>query len=155
MADKLPVSRSSLQSIEERKPAPSYGGLYRFCTKRDLVILLPAIATSIVSGLLIPAFTILFGRIFDSFASFSSGDISSNELRTQVTQSVLGVIGIGGAAWALGWCHMALWLAFGENIAKHAREAIMTGLMEKSMTWYDGKTVDNGVSGYINKAVKY
>jgi hypothetical protein len=68
---------------------------------------------------------------------------------------VIGITIIGGAAWGLGWAHMALWLAFGENTAKRAREQILKGLMEKSMTWFDQKVVDNGVSGYMNKAVKY
>ncbi len=50
---------------------------------------------------------------------------------------------------------MALWLAFGENTARRARERIMKGLLEKNMTWFDQKVVDNGVSGSMNKAIKY
>jgi len=62
---------------------------------------------------------------------------------------------VGVAAWALGWAHMSMWLAFGENTAKRARERILKDLMKKTMTWYDQKVVDNGISGSMNKAVKY
>ena len=54
------VASSIDDKIEERR----YRGLYRFTTKADLTILVPAIAVSIASGCLIPAFTILLGKIF-------------------------------------------------------------------------------------------
>jgi hypothetical protein len=50
---------------------------------------------------------------------------------------------------------MSLWLAFGETTAKKARQSVLKGLMEKDMTWYDTKVVNAGVSGTMNKAVKY
>jgi hypothetical protein len=62
---------------------------------------------------------------------------------------------VGAAAWALGWAHMSLWLAFGENTARRARERIMNGLLQKDITWFDQKVVNNGVSGSMNKAIKY
>jgi ATP-binding cassette subfamily B (MDR/TAP) protein 1 len=130
-------------------------GLYRFYTHADLPLLIPALGASIASGILIPAFTILLGRIFAEFADFSAGNISADQLEHEVTLLVIGVCIVGAAAWALGWAHMALWLAFGENVAKRAREQILKGLMEKSMTWYDEKLTNNGVSGNMNKAVKY
>jgi len=150
-------SAASVTSAEitMEKPPATYKGLYRFCTRGDLAILFPALAVSIASGLLIPAFTILLGDIFTSFGLFSSGSISGDKLQQQTTKYVIGIVVVGAAAWALGWAHMALWLAFGENMAKRSRQAIIKGLLEKSMTWYDSKVVDSGVSGSINKAVKY
>ena len=156
MSDKASyISRTSETTDEPQRPVPSYRGLFRFCTKTDLLVLLPALLSSLASGLIIPAFTILLGRIFTSFGSFSSNTISDNELQSQVTVNVIGITIVGAAAWGLGWCHMALWLAFGENMAKRAREQIMDGLMEKSMTWFDTRVGDVGVSGYVNKAAKY
>jgi len=147
---------SSIQEIvfEEKRPIPTYKGLYRFTTKRDTALLLPAVAVSIASGTLTPAFTILLGKIFTSFGSFSSGQISGQDLQHQVTLYVIGICIIGAAAWGLGWAHMSLWLANGENTAKRARKMILKGLMQKNMTWYDQKTTDNGVSGHMNKAIK-
>jgi ABC-type multidrug transport system fused ATPase/permease subunit len=142
-------------SLEEERPKPTYAGLFRFYTHSDLPLLIPALATSIASGILIPAFTILLGRIFTQFGNFSSGLLSSDQLEHEVTLLVIGVCIVGAAAWALGWAHMSLWLAFGENTAKRARERVLKGLLEKSMTWYDQKVTNNGVSGNMNKAVKY
>jgi len=146
---------SAQDSKELERPTPSYGGLYRFCTSADFALLVPAIAVSSASGLLNPAFTILLGRIFTSFGAFSSGIISADELERQITRYVIGICILGAAAWCIGWGHMSLWLAFGENTARRAREQIMKGLMGKSVTWYDKKGIDNGVSGSMNKAVKY
>jgi hypothetical protein len=156
MADKIIASSTITQEVvEEQRPTPTYRGLYRFCTKADFALLFPSIAVSIASGCLIPAFTILLGKIFSSFGSFSAGQISGTELQQQVTNFVIGLCVVGVAAWALGWAHMSMWLAFGENTAKRARERILKGLMKKTMTWYDQKVVDNGISGSMNKAVKY
>lgn len=141
--------------MEEQRPMPSYRGLFRFNTRSDLALLIPALATSIASGVLVPAFSILMGKIFTSFGDFSGGQISASELERQVTLFVIGICIVGVAAWGLGWAHMALWLGFGENVAKRAREQVMKGLLEKSITWYDKKGTDNGVSGSMNKAIKY
>jgi ABC transporter transmembrane region len=147
---------SSIHEITgEESPKPSYRGLYRFCTDADLALLLPAIAVSIASGLIIPAFTILLGKIFTSFGSFSTVQASPNDLNRQVTPFVAGICVIGAVAWVLGWARMALWLTFGEDAARRARERIMKGLLEKDITWFDEKVVDEGVSGNMNKVVKY
>lgn len=155
MADKIVASTTTQEIVEEERPMPTYRGLYRFCTKADFGLLFPAIAVSVASGCLIPAFTILLGKIFSSFGAFSSGQISGDELQQQVTDFVIGICVVGAASWALGWAHMSMWLAFGENSAKRARERILKGLLKKTMTWYDQKVVDNGISGSMNKAVKY
>lgn len=148
-------SSTETEIAAEKPPKPSYGGLFRFCTRRDLGVLIPAIIVAMISGLLIPAFTILLGKIFTSFGSFSSGRISGRELQDQITPFVIQLCIVGAAAWVLGWLHMAFWLAFGENMARRAREQIMKGLLEKNMTWFDSKVVDSGVSGSMNKAIKY
>jgi len=150
-------SQSIIQTTEEMevRPSPSFKGLFRFYRSSDLIILLPAIAASIGNGILVPAFSILMGRIFTSFGSFSNGQISSDELQQQVTLYVVGICIVGVAAWGIGWAGLSLWLAFGENNARRAREQVIHGLLEKSMTWYDRKGADSGISGSMNKAVKY
>jgi ABC transporter transmembrane region len=147
-------SSESIQ-VEEERPKPSYAGLYRFCKRTDAALLVPAVIVSVLNGLLVPAFTILLGKIFTSFGSFSSSSIAGNDLQEQVTGYVIGICIVGAAAWALGWAHMSLWLAFGENTAKRARESVIKGLLAKNITWYDNRVVDSGVSGAMNKAVKY
>jgi len=142
-------------SVVEERPMATYRGLFRFTTKQDLIILVPGLFVSIGSGLLVPAFTILLGKIFTSFGRFSTGVISGRELENEIRPFVIGIVMVGAAAWALGWAHMSLWLAFGENTALRARERVIRGLLLKKMSWYDLKTVDAGVSGTMNKAVKY
>src|SRR5271170_3566025 len=106
MTEKSGTSSTTTQEIvEEQRPTPTYVGLYRFCTKADFALLFPAIAVSIASGCLIPAFTILLGKIFSSFGSFSSRQISGTELQHQVTNFVIGICVVGVAAWGLGWAH--------------------------------------------------
>jgi len=155
MAEEKVFASSIHDIIVEERPRPSYRGLYRFCTNADFVVLFPAIAVSVASGLLVPAFTILLGKIFTAFGSFSTGQILSRDLEHQVALSAIGMCIVGAAAWALGWAHMSLWLAFGENTARRARERIMNGLLQKDITWFDQKVVNNGVSGSMNKAIKY
>ena len=149
----LPMSQGS-DVVEEERPRPTYKGLYRFYTHKDLPLLIPAVISSLASGVLVPAFSVLLGKIFTSVGAFGNGEISGKEMERQVTLFVIGICIVGAAAWGLGWAHMSLWLAFGENTARRAREQVLKGLMEKSMTWYDEKSANNGVSGYMNKAVK-
>jgi len=151
----VPMSSQGSDVVIEERPRPTYKGLFRFYTHKDLPLLVPAIAVSVASGFLVPAFSILLGKIFTSIGAFGSGEISGQEMEKQVTSFVIGICIVGAAAWGLGWAHMSLWLAFGENTARRAREQVLKGLMEKSMTWYDSRSANNGVSGHMNKAVKY
>jgi ATP-binding cassette, subfamily B (MDR/TAP), member 1 len=147
-------SSSSISDVEKCE-APTYMGLFRFTTKKDLFVLAPAILFAAASGLVVPAFTILLGDIFTSVSKFSTNEITGEELEKEVLPFIIGIVIAGGAAWALGWARMSLWLAFGENTAMRAREAVIKGILEKDMTWYDLKIVDNGVSGSMNKIVQY
>jgi ABC transporter transmembrane region len=149
------VSIHSNTSDLDEQPLPTYSGLFEFTTKKDLIILIPGLFVSVASGLLVPAFTILLGKIFTAFGQFSTGDIAGGELENEIRPFVIGIVIVGAFAWALGWAHMSLWLAFGENTALRARERVIKGLLQKKISWYDLKTVDNGVSGTMNKAVKY
>src|SRR5271170_8077680 len=144
MSDKVfpPIN----DDAREKRPIPTYRGLFRFYDHSDLFILVPAFTTSFVSGVLIPAFTILLGLMFSSFSNFSNGDITRTELRVQITSYVIGVSSVGVAAWVLGWINMSLWLTFGENTAKKAREQVLKGLLKKDMAWFDEKVVNDGIS---------
>jgi ATP-binding cassette subfamily B (MDR/TAP) protein 1 len=137
------------------RPMPSYRGLFRFYEHSDLVVLVPALIASIVSGILVPAFTILLGKMFSAFGDFSSGKLDGEGLRSQIASYVVGVCIVGLAAWVLGWLNMSLWLTFGENTAKKARQEVLKGLMLKNMAWFDAHGAKGGLSGNMNKAVKY
>lgn len=154
MAPENHVATTTQAAVENERPGPTYRGLYRFCSAADFALLIPAIAVSIASGILTPAFTVLLGKIFTSIAAFSKGQISGHELEEQIKPLVIGICVLGVGAWGFGWAHMSMWLAFGENVRKRAKEAVFKGLLEKNMTWFDQKVVDNGVSGYMNKAIK-
>src|ERR1700733_2427336 len=94
--------------VSEARSTPSYAGLFRFYDHSDLVVLVPAFATSVASGVLIPAFTVLLGKIFTEFSDFSTGAITGAELNHQATLYVIGICIVGAAAWALGWSNMSL-----------------------------------------------
>lgn len=110
----------------EERPKSSYRGFFRLCADADLALLLPAVAVSIASGLITPAFTILSGKTVTSFGSFSTGQTSPNDLDRQVTIFVAGICVIGAPAWVLGWqsntfscLRIGVELAFEQNLTHY------------------------------------
>src|SRR2546423_12744780 len=95
----------SQEMDEQGRQSPTYRGLFRFVRSADLIVLLPAVATSVGSGIQTPAFSILMGKIFTAFGDYSRNTITEAELERQVSAYVIGICIVGIFAWGLGWAH--------------------------------------------------
>ena len=123
--------------------------LFNFTSKTHSVTLVLALITSVVSGMIVPALALFFGKIFNYFTSFGGNQISGLDLKQDVSSYACYLFGLGCASGLLNACFYMLWMIFGELQAKGAREKLFNGMIEKEMEWYDRRTA--GISTHSSR----
>lgn len=129
---------------EYRPPKPSIRLLYSFCTRRDtLVLLLPAIITSILAGGIAPFMTQVIGQAFDAFARFPLTPSPPLQAKQDLLHGVgfasLELIALAAGHLALSSLMSSLWIWTGERNVMRLRKRVYDSVTTRSMTWYDLK----------------
>ena len=141
-----------LEASDEKNNLPrhaSWRSLFNFTSTRDALPLLSAIIFSIAAGIITPALAIFLGKIFDLFTNFGAGEISGSDLVKEVSTYAIILAGLGTASGLLHAGFFMLWLVFGELQAKHVKERLFEGMLEKEMGWYDMCT--DGVDTLVSR----
>ena len=92
---------------------------------------------SVASGMIVPALSLFFGKIFDYFTRFGAGQINGHDPKQGVSSYARYLVGLGCASGLLNACFYLLWMKFGELQAMGARKKFFNGMIEKEMEWYD------------------
>ncbi|MCJ1292429.1 hypothetical protein MMC34_003979 [Xylographa carneopallida] len=121
--------------------------LFNFTSKAHILPLAVAACLSVSSGIVIPALAIFLGKIFDTFTDYGAGTISGSDLTKQTSLNGLYLLGLGSVSWILNGSFFMFWLLFGELQARHIREMLFDGMLQKEMAWYDMRK--SGVNAMI------
>ncbi len=111
--------------------------LFSFTSRSHFLTLLIALFLSIASGIVIPVFAVLLGRIFDIFTTFGEDEISGPDLVKKVSTYGIALAGLGLGSGLLNAFYLGFWLLFGELQAKSVREKLFDSMLGKDMEWYD------------------
>ena len=135
---------------ERKNAVTSWRALFNFTDKTHLITLAPALFLSIISGILLPALAIFFGKFLDAFSSFGAGHLGGQDFMDKVLIDTYALIGLGGATWILKGGYFTIWLLFGELQAKSVRDALFQSLLEKDLDWYEMRT--SGVGSLLSRS---
>jgi len=148
--------RSSIESHETAEikpvqpnvnssPTPSIRLLFSLIPRHHcLILLIPAILTSMIAGGIAPFMTIVVGQAFNAFAQFPSSPLpppaaaaAKATLLHQVGLSCLELIALAVGSIALGSLTSCLWIWVGEINAMSIRKVVYQGVVGKDMVWFD------------------
>jgi ATP-binding cassette subfamily B (MDR/TAP) protein 1 len=122
---------------------PSIRLLFSQVTRRDFVlILVPAIATSMIAGGIAPFMTVVIGQAFDAFAKFPLSDPTDAErstLRSEVGIAAVQLVALAVGAFALSSITSALWISAGERNVMRLRTKVYDAVTSRDMDWFDTK----------------
>lgn len=116
---------------------PGWRSLFNFTSRLHLIPLCVALILSLASGVIIPVFAIILGRIFGLFTNYGAAKISGPELIRNVSSYGKVLVGLGATGGLLNAGFLMFWLVFGELQAKDVRDKLFDGMLEKDMEWYD------------------
>lgn len=116
---------------------PGWRSLFNFTTRFHIFPLSVALVFSVASGVIIPALSIILGKMFDIFTKYGANELNGSELVRKVSIYGLVLVGLGSASGVLNAGYFMAWLAFGELQARNVRDRLFDAMLEKDMEWYD------------------
>lgn len=139
--------------VEPTQAVASWRALFNFTERSHLIVLLPALFLSAISGILLPALAIFFGKFFDALSSFGAGAISDRELVQKVLANTYALVTLGGATWLMKGGYFTIWLVFGELQAKSVRDTLFQELLKKDLEWFEARS--SGVGSLLSRLQTY
>lgn len=137
------------QADEEQKYVLQAGWKVLFCftTKKHVPVFSAAILSATIAAATLPAFSIIYGLIFEAYSEFGAGTLDRSQLLGKVTSYCLILTGVASFNWIANSIYFFLFLAFGELQAKSARKKVFGAIIQKDMAWYD--TRENGIAAFL------
>ncbi|KAI8081656.1 P-loop containing nucleoside triphosphate hydrolase protein [Halteromyces radiatus] len=108
--------------------------LFRFASKKDILMITVAILCSIVIGAIQPLGILIFGKAIDTFAL--EADTSSNLVET-VRPIIYWFIIMGIVAFVAAYVSNCCWVLSGENQTRRIRLAYVHAVLRQDMSWFD------------------
>lgn len=143
-----PESAAALNAHTHEKeytpPTPSIRLLFSLLSRRDVLLLvLPAVLSSVIGGGVAPFMTYVVGQVFNSFAQFpltsNPPQDAKSALLHDVGLSALELVGLAAAALSLSSLTSCLWIWTGERNTMLLRKKVYSSVTSKDMIWFDTK----------------
>lgn len=107
--------------------------LYRYATTVDLLLLLVASICSIVSGVILPLMTIVFGSLQGTFAGFFNGNVSRSSFNDEMTRLVLYFVYLGIGMFVTVYTSTVIFIYTGEHITGKVRERYLESCLRQNI----------------------
>ncbi|KAL1964596.1 hypothetical protein VTN77DRAFT_6770 [Rasamsonia byssochlamydoides] len=130
----------------------SWKALFYFTSRKHALTVAVACTLTILAGLVLPAFAIYLGKLFDSFTKFGSEDISGPQLLVRVSNDGLTLLGLGVIGWCANGSYFFSWVVFAELQARSARKKLFRALLNQELRWFDMRR--EGVGAFLSHAQK-
>ncbi|KAL4066261.1 P-loop containing nucleoside triphosphate hydrolase protein [Scleroderma yunnanense] len=123
-------------------PQPSIKLLFSFLTpRRKLVLLAPAVASSVAAGGIAPLMTYVVGRSFNAFAAFpltpNPPQSAKDDLLHGVGFAAVELVALGIAALVMSSVTSSLWIWTGEHNVAELRRQVYRAVVNMQMEWFD------------------
>ena len=138
--------KSAKEPVKPDIEPTSFVNLFYFADKKDKILLIFAIICSGTTGALLPAFTIIFGDMTNSFSPDRDRDDVVGDVRWKTIQMVLIGVGVFGAS-LIG---LFLWNITANRQIKRLKLVYFERLLYQNSTWFDQQTIDALAVNYIS-----
>lgn len=123
-------------------PVPSTKLLFSFLTpRRKLVLLTPAILSSVATGAIAPLMTYAVGQSFNAFAAFpltpNPPQSAKDALLHGVGIAAIELVALGVSALVMSSVTSSLWISTGEHNVVELRRLVYQSVVNKDMSWFD------------------
>lgn len=122
---------------------PSIHQLFSLITITQFYLfVLPAIASSLLSGAIAPFMTVIIGQVFNAFAQFPRSDPTAEDKQTLLRSigiSSLSLLGLAVGSVVLSSTTSYLWISVGERNVFALRNKVYAAVTSKGMDWFDTK----------------
>ncbi|KAF7294849.1 hypothetical protein MIND_01022800 [Mycena indigotica] len=154
--DASPRSSISSEKLPQHIPppvpqmrTPSLRLLFSQISPRHrLLLLVPAIASSLIAGAIAPFMTLVIGQAFDAFARFprtpNPPQSAKDTLLHSMAIAAFELIGLAVGSVVLSSVMSSLWIWTGEQNVRAVRRRVYSAVTQKDMVWFDTKLGTEG-----------
>ncbi|SPQ97565.1 ABC transporter transmembrane region [Plasmodiophora brassicae] len=128
----VPDGESSMSTGDD-VPRVTLIQMFEFTTPLEVCVLVLGAIGGIVNGLSLPAFSILFGNLFQSFG----GGLSSQQFYDKVSEICVQFVYVGLVAFAASWLQVSCWALVADRQALHIRKTYLQSLLRQECAWFD------------------
>ncbi|ODQ68081.1 P-loop containing nucleoside triphosphate hydrolase protein [Nadsonia fulvescens var. elongata DSM 6958] len=115
----------------------SYFSLYRYANKKDLIIIFFAYLSSIITGALLPLFTIIFGGITQTFTDFFVNNGDPNKFQDKINWYTLFYLYLGLGIMVFTYLETFLHVDRGEVLAARIRQHYLKAILRQNIAYFD------------------
>jgi ATP-binding cassette, subfamily B (MDR/TAP), member 1 len=140
----IPSPTASTQNIPgpHAAPVPSMKLLFSFLTpRRKLVLLVPAVLSSVATGGIAPFMTYAVGQSFNAFAAFpltpNPPQSAKDALLHGVGIAAIELVALSVSALVMSSITSSLWISTGEHNVVELRRRVYQSVVSKEMSWFD------------------
>lgn len=131
--------------VASNNPRGSIKLIFSKLSKRDCILFIPAVASSIGAGVIPALMAKVIGGAFDSFTQYNrdqlSPDLVPQSQKDAFMHAIVGVIwkfcALGVGTLILSTTMISLWIVIGERVAKEWRLQTYTKMDRNDMSWYE------------------
>ncbi|XP_073253010.1 ATP-dependent translocase ABCB1-like isoform X3 [Porites lutea] len=129
------------EEAEEKPPIVSFGQLFRFSDKLDVVLITLGTLAAIAHGAAIPVQFLIFGDLIQSFIEFeqaSTGNATQTyDLNGEMTKFALYYVYLAAGNLVVAYGQMAFWSLTATRQVKKMRLALFSSILKQDIGWFD------------------
>jgi len=116
---------------KEDKTTASFSELFSNATMLDYVYMVVGIIGGLITGLSLPFFNVLFGRVLDALNG------GTDSIVQQVNVICIAFVCVAVVNFASGFCQVYFWCATGERQAQKFRIRYVNSILSQEIGWFD------------------
>ncbi|EGE04579.1 ABC multidrug transporter mdr1 [Trichophyton equinum CBS 127.97] len=115
----------------------TYGTLFRYATRNDMIFLAIVSLASIAAGAALPLFTVLFGSLAGTFRDIALHRITYDEFNSILTRNSLYFVYLGIAQFILLYVSTVGFIYVGEHITQKIRAKYLHAILRQNIGFFD------------------
>ncbi|KAM5442226.1 multidrug-resistance transporter mdr2 [Microsporum ferrugineum] len=115
----------------------TYGTLFRYATRNDMILLCIVSLASIAAGAALPLFTVLFGSLAGTFRDIALHRISYDEFNSILTRNSLYFVYLGIAQFILLYVSTVGFIYVGEHVTQKIRAKYLHAILRQNIGFFD------------------
>lgn len=136
---------------EEKTKAPpkqiGFFALFRYATGAQKAIIFVSFIFAIAHGLMMPVFSVIFGRITEDFTP----DKTDDQIEEQAKENSLIMLGVGGIAFIAAGLGVSLWKLVGARITETLKKKYFQKILEQEIGWFDVENPEKLTTNYTEE----
>lgn len=123
--------------LDQHTPSVSLFSIYKFASRRDLIIVFISIICSIAAGIFQPLFMVIFGAMTSSFSEVSNNVMSKETFMQELNHNVIFYVCLGFGEFVVVYISMVGFMHTGEHITQQIREKYLEAILRQNIGYFD------------------